>query len=124
MFQVSVGAVDECLRSTSDPANSAPFGSRHVFMCLKSAGETRDSSGESVQEFSFKQVKKNQALPSDFETKAAFAGSLTVSKVEIQIPDKPVVKYLTMPFYTVLFSIYSQLSSKRVLYRSCDSRSR
>ena len=80
MFQVSVGAVDECLRSTSDPANSAPFGSRHVFMCLQSAGQTRDSSGETVQEFSFKQLKKIQTQPSDMEMKAGLAGSLTVSK--------------------------------------------
>ena len=86
MFQVSVGAVDECLRSTSDPANSAPFGSRHVFMCLQSAEQTRNSSEESVQEFSFKQGMKNLTQPYGIEMEAALAGSLTVSTAGIQIP--------------------------------------
>ena len=47
-------------------------------MCLQSAGQTRDSSEESVQEFSFKQLKKNRTQPSDIEMKTALAGSLTV----------------------------------------------
>ena len=69
---VSVGAVDECLRSTND-ASGAPFKSRHVLLQLKPS----DDLGRSL-EFSFKGNKNLTRIPSVDGLANVLLGSLTV----------------------------------------------